>query len=283
MHWSDIHDLLTIAWLQVALTIGITIVVQVVLRHTLRRIVERTVHSHHHSSRAEEKKREETLTSVFQATSAVLLWTIAVLVMLTQLHVNLVALLTGAGVLGVVIGFGAQEAVKDYLAGIFIIMENQYRVGDIVTLYADGANVGGVVEEITIRITKLRDLDGNLHIVPNGSGGVVTNRSFKFAAVNVDVGVSYDTDLEKAREVINIVGKAQAKAEKWADEILEPIEFLRVDKFGDSAVMLKCVGQVKPATQWDVAGDFRMRLKKAFDEAGIVIPFQQVVIHQAKK
>lgn len=283
MSANDIQEILGYTVVQIALTIGITILVMVFMRETLHRIVQRTVKSHKYASPTEEKKREDTLTGILQTATAVILWTIAIVVILYQLHINIAALLTGAGLIGVLVGFGAQNAIKDYLAGIFIIAENQYRVGDIVQLYAGGANVAGVVEDITIRITKLRDLDGNLHIVQNGSGGVVTNLSFDFSNVNIDVGVSYATDLDKARDVLNAVGIEQAGEDEWKSSIIEPIQFLRVDSFNDSSVTLKSVGKVQPAMQWAIAGDFRLRVKKAFDKHGIEIPFQQVVIHQAKK
>lgn len=282
MDTHDFQAVLHSLGVQVAVTIAATVVAQVILRNIIQHAVQRIVKGHRHSSHKEEVQREQTLIGVFRTATAVMLWVVATVVILYQLHVNVAALLTGAGVVGVLVGFGAQNAIKDYLAGIFIIMENQYRVGDIVTLYADGANVSGAVEGINLRITKLRDLDGNLHIVQNGSGGVVTNRSFTFANVNVDVGVAYDSDLDKVREVINKVGNEQSKDLDIRDNIIEPIQFLRVDAFTDSAVMIKAIGKVQPAMQWEIAGDFRLRLKKAFDEAGIVIPFRQVVVHQNK-
>lgn len=283
MSANDLHELLGYTIVQVALTVGITVLVMMFLRETLHRIVQRTVKSHKYSSPTEEKKREDTLTGILHTASAVILWTIAGVVILYQLHINVAALLTGAGLVGVLIGFGAQNTIKDYLAGIFVIAENQYRVGDIVQLYADGANVSGVVEDITIRITKLRDLDGNVHIVQNGSAGPVTNLSFEFANVNINVGVGYTADLDKASEVINAVGIEQAGEDKWKASIIEPIQFLRVDSFNDSSITLKAVGKVQPAMQWDIAGDFRLRIRKAFDKAGITAPLPQLVIHETKK
>jgi len=276
-------DFFHYTFVQIVLTLAVVIVVQIILRESIYRIVAGMVRGHKHASRQEELQREKTLAGVFKAALAVTLWTIAVVVILYQLHINVAALLTGAGLVGVLVGFGAQNAIKDYLAGVFVLAENQYRIGDIVTLYAGGANIGGVVEEITLRITKLRDADGNLHTVPNGSGGVVTNRSFNFANVNIDVGVAYDSDLDKVRAVIDEVGIAQAGDEDLKSVILEPIHFLRLDAFGDRAVMLRATGKVQPAKQWEVAGDFRMRLKKAFDANHITIPLPQVVVHQAKK
>jgi small-conductance mechanosensitive channel len=268
---------------RIILTIAAVVVAQLLIHRYISIVVRRVVKTHHHQTRAEEIKRENTLISIFRTASAVVLWVVGVAVVLGELHVNIAAFMTGAGVLGVVVGFGAQNTIKDFLAGIFVIAENQYRVGDIVSMYAGGAQVAGVVEEITIRITKLRDLDGYLHIVPNGSAGTVTNLSYKFANVNVDVNVSYASDVDKVKAVINKVGEVMAAEEPWSDNILEPIKFLRVDSFNDSSVTIKSVGKVKPATQWDTAGEFRRRIKLAFEQQGIEIPLPQIVIHNAKK
>lgn len=266
---------------QVILTILVILSLQILIRDSIGRIVERTVRSHKHKSAIEEKRREETLTKIFRTASAVALWTIGIVVILWQLHVNIAALLTGAGVVGVVIGFGAQNVIKDFLAGIFIIVENQYRVGDIITLSAGtGDGVSGMVEDITIRITRLRDLDGNLHIVPHGSAGIITNRSFDFANVNIDVNVAYEADIAKVEKTINDVGLELAKDAKWRENCVEPVHFLRVDNFGDSALLVKSLGKVQPGMQWDVAGEFRRRLKIAFEQQDIAIGLPQIVVHQ---
>lgn len=277
-----IAELFSHSLAQVTATVAIVFMLQLVARATIGRIVRRTVRSHRYDTKLDEEKREETLVKIFRTALAVVLWTIAVIVILMQLDVNIAALATGAGLIGIVVGFGAQTTIKDFLAGIFIIMENQYRVGDIVVLNFGGDKVDGIVEDITIRITRLRDLDGNLHIVANGSVSVVTNLTFKYANVNVDVGVSYDADVDKVEKVINDVGQKMTEDEDWKQHIFEPIQFLRVDAFEDSAVRIKALGKVEPASQWDIAGEFRRRIKKAFEKNGIVIPYQQVVIHQEK-
>ncbi|HVS59036.1 MAG TPA: mechanosensitive ion channel family protein [Candidatus Saccharimonadales bacterium] len=272
------------AWVRVALTIAVVIIVQMASRRTIEVIVRRAIRSNRYETQSEERKREDTLINIFRTAVAAALWIIGILVILSDLSVNVAALATGAGLVGVLVGFGAQNTIRDYLAGIFVILENQYRVGDIVSLSGGttGAGVAGVVEEISIRITRLRDLDGNLHVVRNGEPGVITNLSIKFANVNVDVGVGYDTDIDKAEAVINKVGMEQAGEDKWKHDIIEPIQFLRLDQFADSSIILKSLGKVKPARQWDIAGDFRRRIKRAFDEAGIDIPLPQRVIHEAK-
>lgn len=267
--------------IQVLLTVIAALLLQLVLRSPIERIVRRIIRTHRYSSKEEERKREDTLITVFHTASMVLVWIVAVIVILMQLHVNFAGLLTGAGLIGIVVGVGAQGAIRDFLAGVFIILENQYRVGDIVTLSAGLPNgVSGVVEDITVRITKLRDLDGNLHIVSNGSVGVITNMTFKYANVNVDIPVTYTTDIDKAKKVINEVGIELAGDEAMGKDITEAIQFLRVDRFDASVMIIKALGKVTAGTQWDVAGEFRRRIMIAFDKKGIEIPYPQVVVHE---
>lgn len=281
--WDTTTDVLGNSLVQVALTIIVVLTLQLIARHTIGRIVQRAVRSHHYQDKVDERKREQTLVKIFRTASAVVLWSVAIIVILLQLNINVAALMTGAGLLGIVVGFGAQSAIKDFLAGIFVILENQYRVGDIVTLDVGGMPVTGIVEDITIRITRLRDLDGNLHIVSNGSVGTISNLSFKFANVNVDVGVSYAADIDKVEKVVNEVGDALAKDKIWGEHIIEPIQFLRVEAFDDSSVRIKALGKVEAAQQWDIAGVFRRRLKKAFETNGIEIPLPQIVVNKSAR
>lgn len=280
---TDSHGLFANSLVQIMITVAVAIVAQVILREVTYRLVARIVKRHKHTSHQEELQREETLSNVFKTVIAVAIWLTVIIVVLSEIGINVAALLTGAGIVGILVGFGAQNAIKDYLAGLFIIIENQYRFGDIVTLYAGGALVSGVVEDISLRTTRLRDLDGNLHIVQNGSGGPVTNHSFTYANVNIDIALSYDSDIDEVRKIINEIGDQQSKEDVWSSQIIEPIQFLRLDSFTERAVIVKAVGKVKPAKQWGIAGDYRLRLKKAFDKHGVTMPFPQVVVHQAKK
>jgi moderate conductance mechanosensitive channel len=269
---------------QVIFTIALIVLAQIIIRETLGRIVRRIIRSHRYDTKAEELQREETLVSVFRTLSGAILWIVGVIIILGELHVHLATLLTGAGLIGVIVGFGAQNILKDYLAGIFVIMENQYRVGDIVSMTAGVSTpVSGVVEDISIRATRLRDLDGNLHIIPNGSAGIITNLSYKFAQVNLDIVVSTDSDIDKVEAIINELGQNMANDEAWERKIIEPVKFLRVDKFDNTGITIKAVGKVKPAAQWDVAGAFRRRLKVAFEKHHIEIALPQVTVHQSKK
>jgi small-conductance mechanosensitive channel len=288
---DTVRSIFSHAVVQVIGTIIIAIVLQLVVRATIGRVVRRLVGGYEvhgkklgkkYGTHLDEEKREHTLVSLFRTAAAVAIWLIAIIVILWQLNINLAALMTGAGLIGIIVGFGAQSAIRDFLAGIFIIAENQYRVGDIVTLHTGSNDISGVVEDITIRITRLRDLDGNMHIVQNGSPIVVTNLTFDYANVNVDVSVAYESDVDKVEKVMNQVGQDMAEDDEWKEHIVEPIQFLRVDGFEDSAVRIKALGKVEPAKQWDVAGEFRRRIKRAFEKNGIQIPFPQVVVHNPK-
>lgn len=262
---------------QVSLILLIAIIVQLIIRATIERIVHQAMRAHKYASHIDEEKREHTLVTIFRTASAVIIWLTAIVVILWRLDVNITALMTGAGVVGIIVGFGAQSAIKDFLAGIFIIAENQYRVGDIVSLHVAGKDISGIVEDITIRITRLRDLDGNLHTIQNGEARIVTNQSFGYANVNVDIRVPYEADIDKIEEIINKVGEEMQSDEMWAPHIFEPIQFFRVDGFEDSAVRVKAFGKVEPAMQWDIAGEFRRRLKKSFEKQGIAVPYPQIV------
>ncbi len=262
-------------WVKIVIIVLVAFGVQYIIHRYIGQIIRRVVKSHKYESKKVERQREDTLIGMLRTFSSVVIWVIALLMVLTALNVNIAALVTGAGLIGVVVGFGAQSTIKDILAGLFIIAENQYRVGDIIAI----KDKAGVVQDITIRVTRLRDLDGYLHIIPNGQIETVTNMTFDYANVNIDLGVSYDTDIEKAKQIINRVGQEMAHDKKFQDLIMEPIAFLRLDHFDDSAVVLKVLGKVTPGSQWDVAGEFRGRIKQAFDAKDIEIPFPQRVIH----
>jgi len=265
---------------RIALIILLAAAAQSLSRRLINRVIERAVRSHRHASRGEEHKREATLKTFFHTTVSVTIWIVAFIVALWQMHLDLSALVTSAGLIGVIAGIGGQSLIKDCLAGLFIILENQLRVDDIVTIATPTATVSGLVEEVTIRTTRLRDLDGNLHILTNGSIGVVTNMSYHFAQVNIDINVTYDTDIDKVEELIKEAGSITAHKARFRDDVIDPIELLRVDKLGDSTVTLKALGKVRPGTQWDVAGDFRRNLKKLFDKHKIKAPYQTFVVEE---
>jgi len=240
------------------------------------RVIQRTVGHDRTLTQAAEDKREKTLIDIIGTALRVGIWVIAGMMLLEEFGVNIAPLLAGAGVIGIALGFGAQSLVKDALTGLFIIFENQYRVGDVVQINSE---VAGVVEKITLRETVLRDLDGMVHHIPNGYVQVATNMTMQFSNVNIDIGVSYSADIDHVEKVINDVGDAMAHDKKWRDAIIEAPAFLRVDSFADSAVVIKILGKTTADQRWAVAGEFRRRLKAAFDKNGVEIPFPQLVVH----
>lgn len=225
-----------------------------------------------------EKKREDTLIQVMHGATVIMIWVVASLTLLTEFGVSIGPILAAAGIAGIALGFGGQYLIRDLISGIFIIIENQYRAGDVVCF----DSTCGSVESMTLRMTTLRDLDGTVHHVPHGEVKQVSNLSKYFARVNLNIGISYSADLEKVIEVVNKVGTDLAEDSKWKESIIKAPQFLRVNDFADSAVEIKILGETKPLKQWEVAGELRKRIKIAFDKEGIEIPFPQRVVHMEK-
>jgi len=249
-----------------------------IAQRAIDKVVRKAVIRDRFMSEDAEVKRENTLIRVFHSVLHVLVITIVVMMILTELGIEIGPIIAAAGIAGLAFGFGAQYLIRDIIAGLFITVENQYRVGDVACL----DDTCGLVENITLRMTILRDLDGKVHHVPNGEIKRSTNLSKQFARVNLNIGIGYDSDLEKVIEVINRVGNEIAEDPNWKEFIIKPPQFLRVDDFADSAIIVKILGDTIPLKQWDVSGEFRKRIKIAFDKEGIEIPYPQRVVHQAK-
>ncbi|MFA5782788.1 MAG: mechanosensitive ion channel family protein [Bacteroidales bacterium] len=230
-------------------------------------------------SKQAEKKREDTLIRIFTWTCSIIIWLIGILMILQEIGVPIGPILAAAGIIGLAVGFGGQYLIRDIISGLFIILENQYRIGDVVNF----DNTSGLVEDISLRMTTLRDLDGTVHHVPHGEIKKVSNLSKYFSRVNLNIGIAYSSKLEHVIEVVNQTGKALAEDPQWKEFIIKPPQFLRVDDFADSAIIIKILGETQPLKQWDVTGELRKRIKIAFDNEGIEIPFPQRVIHQIKE
>ncbi|MCA1806856.1 MAG: mechanosensitive ion channel family protein, partial [Actinobacteria bacterium] len=260
----------------VLLIIGVAYIARKLALVVVTRLIRRTVGHDKSLTQVAEDRREKTLIDSIGTALRIGIWIIAGMMLLEEFGVNIAPLLAGAGVIGVALGFGAQSIVKDALSGLLIIFENQYRIGDVVQINSE---VAGVVEKITLRETVLRDLDGMVHHVPNGYVQVATNMTMEFSNVNIDIGVSYNADIDQIEKVINDVGDAMAHDKDWRDAIIEAPAFLRVDSFADSAIVVKILGKTTADQRWAVAGEFRRRLKAAFDKNDIEIPFPQLVVH----
>lgn len=222
-------------------------------------------------------KRAETLGRVFRYLVAVVVSLVAGMLVLSELGVSVAPILGAAGVAGLAVGFGAQSLVKDFFTGFFLLLENQIRQGDVVRL----GNHSGLVEEITLRYVQLRDYDGNVHFVPNGQISTVVNMSRGFAQAVVDVGVGYGEDLDQVMDVMRETGAALRADVAFADRILGDLEIAGVERWADSAVMLRARFRTLPLEQWTVRREFLRRLKRAFDAHGIEIPFPQLRVHAA--
>ncbi|CAN5507132.1 mechanosensitive ion channel [soil metagenome] len=218
--------------------------------------------------------RTETIGGVLRSISTAVIWTVALFLVLGEFNVNLGPLIAGAGIAGVAIGFGSQTLVRDFLSGIFMLLEDQYGVGDIV----DVGEATGVVEAITLRTSRLRDVEGTVWWVPNGEIRRVGNKSQQWARSLMDVGVAYDTDITHAQAVIKGVADDLWRDPEWSEQIIEEPEVWGVENFGPNEIVIRMVMKVQPAKQWAVNRELRARLKQAFDAAGIEIPFAQRTI-----
>ena len=265
--------------IKIAVIVVAAMLTKSIAKKFIQRIVKAAKHSDRPGTDEGEIKRMNTIVRIFSWTGSVLITVIAFMMIAQEFGIQIAPLLASAGIVGVAIGFGGQYLVRDVITGFFLIFENQYRIGDVVNM----EGLGGVVEDISLRVTTLRDMNGTVHYIPHGEIKKVSNLSKQFAKVNLNVGVSYRTDLNKLIEVINRVGSELASDPNWKDLIDEAPAFLRVDSFDDSAISVKIVGVTKPLQQWSVTGELRKRIKEAFDAEGIERPFPQRVIHTVSK
>jgi small conductance mechanosensitive channel len=221
--------------------------------------------------RVRRERRASALAALAGSVITVVIWSIAVMMVLAQIGVNLGPILASAGIVGVAVGFGAQDLVKDFLSGVFILAEDQYGVGDVV----DVGEATGVVEGVTLRSTRLRDVQGTLWHVPNGEIRRVGNMSQGWARTLIDIDVAYDTDLEDAKQVILETAQQMADEDPWNTKFLEPPEVWGVEQFGPDGITIRMVIKVLPGEQWGISRELRQRVKTAFDTSGIEIPFPQ--------
>lgn len=263
---------------RIAVVLVLLLVVQQIVRRATPRIVAMAVRADPADaaplSEPELDKRRVTLTQIVTRTAEVLIVILATLTVMSAVGIDIAPVLAGAGILGIAIGFGAQTLVRDLIGGIFVLLEDQYRKGDVVRI----ADTAGMVESISLRRTVLRDLDGIVHSVPNGLVAVASNFTHGWSRVNLDLSVSYQEDLDRVIVVIDEVGREMAADPAWASRILEAPKVLRVDALADSGITLKLLATTIPLEQWNVAGELRRRIKAAFDSRGIEIPYPHRVV-----
>jgi len=228
---------------------------------------------------SEAKKRAHTLGNILRHALLIIISFTAILMILGELGIQLGPLLATAGIGAVAIGFGAQGLVKDVISGFFIILEDQYRIGDAIEV----AGVSGLVESVSLRRTVLRDLEGRVHIVPNGEIKVVSNLSKEWSRSVLDIGISYGEDIDRVIDLLSQIGKELGAEEPYKSAILEPLQILGVEQFGESQLVIRMMVKTAPLKQWDVGRELRKRIRKRFDEQGIQIPFPHRVLVQEKK
>ncbi len=247
----------------------VSFVVMRVLKVVIPQLVRRAVTVHRNEDRPEDiAKRTATLEGVVSSAVSTVVVMMAFFMIISELGVNIAPLLAGAGIIGLAVAFGAQNMIRDLLAGVFIVMEDQYRVGDVVNI----AGVSGQVEDFNLRRTVLRDFDLTVHSIPNGEIKTTSNLTRFRSRVNLNITVAYREDVAKCIEIINKVGQDMKKDPAWGPFMNEPIHFLRIENFSATGVEMKVIGETLPTKQWDIAGEYRLRLKMAFDNAEIEVP-----------
>jgi len=263
-------------WATAATLVAVLIAAFVVRRVLLNLLARFFVALAARSPALEERKRIQTLARVLRHAASLTLIVVAVLVGLNTVGVSIAPILGAAGVAGVAIGFGAQSLVKDFFSGMFLLLENQIRVGDVVEI----AGKTGVVEELTLRRTKLRSFDGAVHYVSNGLITTVSNFSTEFAFAVADVSVSYREDLDHVYAVMRSTAATLRDDDMFRAAIVDALEIAGVEQLADSAIVIRCRMKTVPAEQWRVRREFLKRLKIAFDREGISIPYPHRMLVQ---
>jgi small-conductance mechanosensitive channel len=238
----------------------------------LRQLSPGVIASDVESIKQRSNARAETVGFVLRSFSSTAIWTIAVFIVLSELGINLAPLIAGAGIAGIALGFGAQSLVEDFLSGMFMLIEDQYGVGDVI----DVGDAKGTVEKVSLRTTSIRDVQGTVWHFPNGEIRRVGNFSQLWSRALIDVDVAYEADTRLAQGVIQRVATELWEDPKWGEEtVMEPPEVWGVQSLGGDAVQIRLVVKTKPSSQWEVERELRLRIKEALDEAGIEIPFGQ--------
>jgi small conductance mechanosensitive channel len=263
-------------WSETVWTTGVRVIVVLLAVYIVLRIAQRllgpairaTVSKQMVGQPAGEvNKRIETLSHVANRTAAAIAVFAALITVLPEFGINAGALLAGAGIVGIAVGFGAQSLVRDILSGLFILIENQYGKGDVVTI----AGVGGLVEDVNLRRTLLRDADGAVHSVPNGSIVVSSNLTRARSRVNIVISLSYEINVNRAFEVINGAGQELAQDPAWAADITEAPHVVGIENITGTSIDVRIQGETQPIRQWDVTRELRRRLKEALDAEGIAL------------
>jgi small-conductance mechanosensitive channel len=277
VHWGQVfqHVLSAEAFLRALLVAVLAYVAFRVVKASVARITRREIVEEDPLVKRQRTQRMETMAGLANNVAAVVIFTLAALTILNDLHFPIASLLASVGVAGLAISFGAQSLVKDVITGAFILMEGQYGIGDVVTV----DQVSGAVEKITLRTTVLRDVYGTVHTIPNGQITRVSNLTKSWSRAVVDVSVAYKEDVDRVVAMLKDVGAGFAAAPEWRPLLLGDPEVPGIEKLGDSGVVVRVMVKTLPLKQWDVARELRRRIKLRFDREGIEIPFPTVTFY----
>jgi small conductance mechanosensitive channel len=227
------------------------------------------------SDSVESAKRINTLMGIIHGAIKVVLITMYVMMLLSKFGINVAPILASAGILGLAVGFGAQELVRDYISGFFMLLENQVRTGDVAIING----TGGLVEKIMLRTITLRDQSGVVHIFQNGKISTLSNMTKDWSAIVIEMGVAYKEDVDEVMGIMKKVGDDLQLDEVFGEHVIEPIEVMGLERFDDSAIVIKARIKTKPVQQWNIGREYRKRLKKAFDQNHIEIPFPHSTVY----
>ena len=265
--WSD----LIFATLRILLILVLAWIAIHAAKVGLQRLEQRLIASGRQQGdmAGEAAKRAETLVRLLRQAIVIVIWVMALLIVLNELGVAVAPILASAGVVGLAVGFGAQNLVRDVISGFFMILENQVRIGDVAVVNG----TGGLVEQINFRTLVLRDLSGVVHIFPNGTITTLANLTKQWSAYVFDIGVAYKEDTDRVVEILKQVGAELRADEHFGPLMVDDVEVFGVDAFADSAVMIKGRLRTLPIKQWEVGRQFLRRVKQAFDREGVEIPF----------
>lgn len=275
---SAVGDWLSDHLINILVILGVSWIVHRFGVRVIGSILKHTVRADLYPTKSEREKRLKTLNSLARATMGIAVYIVTAILLIGEINPTYTAaLFASAGVLGVALGFGAQSLIRDFFSGIFIIAENQYRIGDDVTLIGTAGigSVSGHVEDLTIRTTVLRDLSGDVHHLPNGNIGLTTNKTLGFSRINEDITVALDTDLERLEHIIKHTGEQVAALPELVDKIVEPPYLASVEGLSDKGLTVKVLAKTTPAAQWKVRSEFYARLNKAFHKNGIKFSAQK--------
>lgn len=261
---------LVLGIMRIILILALAWVATIVLKKLLKKMKTHLLEKSRFAEELTEEavKRAETLTRLIRQALLIGLWGIVVLVILKELGIEIGPILASAGVLGLAVGFGAQNLVRDVISGFFFILEDQVRVGDVAVVNG----TGGLVEQINFRTIVIRDLEGVVHVFPNGTVNTLSNRTKTWSGYVFDLGVAYREDTDRVVQVIMQVGEELKRDEAYGPFMIEPLEIFGVEKLDDSAVIIRGRIKTKPLQQWSVGREFLRRIKYAFDAQGIEIP-----------